>query len=446
MTASGMRADSDVSVVNLKRSDAVSGSGMDRVVERKRFPKRLKLAIGGGAAALVLAGVFAFAPLDANTQTVPADRVTISTVSKGQFEDFLPLRGRVTPLTTVYLDAVEGGRVEKLLVEDGATVQKGQLLAILSNSQLQLDVLAREAEVTEQLNIMRSQELALERNRLESRRNLVEVDWQMKKLKRQLDRDAALAAKGFVSAKAYKDTQDEYNYHQTRQQVLLESQRTDERLQATQLAQLRAAAQTLQQNLAVARANLDSLNLRAPVSGQLTAFSIQVGQSMSRGERLGQIDSPGRNKLIVGVDEFYLGRVAVGQTATVDWNGKTYTGKVSKIYPQVRNGEFEVDLVFTGAEPEGVQRGQTLQVKLTLGDPTPAKLLPNGSFYNDTGGAWVFVVTPDGSEAVKRNVRLGRRNSQFIEVLDGLEEGERVLTSPYTGLTDKDQLDIETKD
>jgi HlyD family secretion protein len=198
-------------------------------------------------------------------------------------------------------------------------------------------------------------------------------------------------------------------------------------------------------SLDVARLNLESLKLRAPVSGQLSGFDIQVGQSMNRGERIGQIDSPGSNKLIAGVDEFYLGRVAVGQKAVIEQGGKTYPLKVTKIYPQVRNGQFEVDLQFQGPEPAGLQRGQTLQAKLTLGDPTPALLIPNGSFYNDTGGAWVFVVTDDGKEAVKRNVRLGRRNADFIEVLDGLQPGEKVLTSPYTGFADKDRLDLQQK-
>ena len=436
-----------MSVVTLKKDDgAVSGSGMDRVVEKKGLTKRAKLMIGGAAATLGIAGFLTFAPVSGNSQTVEASRVTVSTVSKGVFEDFLPLRGRVTPSLTVFLDAVEGGRVESVLVEDGANVAKGQLLAVMSNAQLQLDVLSREAQVTEQLNIMRSQELALERNRLESKRNIVEVDYQLSRMKRQLDRDAALVEKGWVAKKTFNDTKDEFGYQQNRKQVLLESQRTDERLQATQLTQLRAAAGMLQKNLDVARANLDSLNVRAPVTGQLSGFTLQVGQSMARGERLGQIDSPGRNKLVAGVDEFYLGRVLVGQKASVDVAGKTYDLKVTKIYPTVRNGEFEVDLAFTGDEPTGIQRGQTIQTKLTLGDPAPALLVPNGSFYNDTGGSWVFVVSPDGDSAEKRPVRLGRRNNQFIEVLDGLEPGERVLTSPYTGLTDKDRLDIAAKD
>lgn len=433
-----------VSISTDSSMGAVSGGAMDRVVEKRTISRRVKIGLGAAALLGLAGGFYAFAP-DGASQTVAADRVTISTVSQGRFEDFLPMRASVTPLVTVYLDAIEGGRVEEVLVEDGATVEKGQLLAVLSNAELQLSVLARQTEVTQQLNSMRSQELALAQNRLQNERSLLEAELAMKKAERQYQREAPLAAKGFVAGKTFSDTRDSYAYERDRRAVLQRAQSTDERLQSSQLAQLRASSQSLQSSLELARANLDALNLRAPVSGTLSAFSIQVGQSMARGERLGQIDSPGRNKLVAGVDEFYLARVRPGQLATVDWNEKSYRLRVTKIYPTVKNGQFEVDLQFVGDEPPQLQRGQTLQPKLTLGDPAPARLIPNGSFYNDTGGSWVFVVTPDGSEAVKRQVRLGRRNADFIEVLDGLDPGEKVLTSPYTGFADKDRLDLARK-
>ena len=192
--------------------------------------------------------------------------------------------------------------------------------------------------------------------------------------------------------------------------------------------------------LAIARGSLDQLQLRAPATGQLTAFSIQLGQSLDRGERLGQIDSIGRNKLVADIDEFYLGRVAVGQTATAELGSRTYRMRVAKVYPQVRNGQFQIDLAFDGAEPDSMQRGQTLQAKLTLGDSTRALLIPNGSFYTETGGNWVFVVDSGGKGATRRPVQLGRRNNDFIEVLDGLKPGERVITSSYNGMADKDHL------
>lgn len=436
-----------MSVVRMQSSEEEkprSGSGMDRVVASKGLSRQVKIGIGAVAVLLLLVLFYMFAPT-ADSQTIPADRVTISTVKKGRFDDFLPLRARVTPLVSVYLDAVEGGRVEKVLVEDGAMVQKGQLLAVLSNSDLQLNLLARQTEVSREVNSMRSQELALAQTQMQDERAVIEAELAADKAKRQYETLKPLAAKGFVPGKTFQDSRDEYLASEKRAQVLREAQAVNRRLQTSQLAQLRASNASLNGSLDIARATLDALNLRAPVSGQLTAFSIQVGQSMSRGERLGQIDSAGRNKLVASVDEFYLGRVEPGQTATVDYGGKTYRLKVAKIYPQVRNGTFDVDFQFLDDEPADLQRGQTLQMKLTLGDPTPALLIPNGSFYNDTGGAWVFVVAPDGDEAVKRQVRLGRRNTDYIEVLEGLEPGERVITSPYTGFADKDRLDIEKK-
>jgi HlyD family secretion protein len=432
-----------MSVVRMKSDPATQTTltgGMDRVIARKRLPGWTKFA-GAGAVLLLALLAWWMIPRGAR-QTVDPDRVTISEVRRGTFDDFLPLRARVTPLITVYLDAVEGGRVDKVLVEDGTTVEKGQLLAILSNAELQLSTLRDEAEVANQLNNLRVTELNLARNRLDNQRAVTQALTDLAKAKRLYDLQSPLFARGFVAAKIFGDTKDDLTNAQKRVAELREAQATDERIQSTQLAELKASGSSLSAALSVAHSNLDQLNLRAPVSGQLTAFSIQVGQSMNRGERLGQIDSPGHTKLNADVDEYYLGRVQSGQAATLDHNGKIYRMKVAKIYPQVKNGVFQVDLWFIGAEPVGMQRGQTLQAKLTLGDPAPARLIPNGSFYTDTGGAWVFVVAPDGRSAVKRQVRLGRRNADFIEVLDGLDPGEKVITSPYAGLTDKDRLDI----
>lgn len=434
-----------MSVIPLEKPEskhaAISGGAMDREIQVRRIDRRL---LGGGAAlaAMLLLTMFWYFAPSSNAQSIAAERATVSTVTKGIFEDFLPLRGRVTPLVTVYLDSVEGGRVEKILAEDGAVVEKGQLLAVLSNADLQLSTLARQTEVEQQLNNMRSQELALAQSRSANRRDVLASELDFAKARRQFEIYRPLADRGFVSGKAYRDAQDDLAYQQRRTDVLRGAAATDEHLQSSQLAQLKASASALNASLAIARGSLDQLNLRAPVAGQLTAFSIQLGQSMGRGERIGQIDSPGRNKLIADVDEFYLGRVSYGQRATIETNGKRYALKVSKIYPQVRNGQFQIDLVFDGPEPDGVHRGQTLQAKLTLGDPTPARLIPNGSYYNDTGGNWVFVVSADGRTADKREVRLGRRNADVIEVLDGLQPGERVLTSPYTGLTEKTRLSI----
>lgn len=419
----------------------VTGSGMDRVVARRRLPRWAWGAIAGGVLLAVALLFWLYAPRGAS-QTIPANRLTISTVANGNFEDFIPLRARVTPLLTVYLDAIEGGRVEKILVEDGTALSAGQPIVVLSNAELQLSTLARQTEVEQQINNMRSQELALAQTRLANERAVLEAELATEKTRRQFERERALAARGFVAGKTFADTTEQYKYEVARLRAMQRSRATDEKLQTSQLAQQRASMTSMRSGLDIARANLDALNLRAPVAGQLSGFNLQVGQSLSRGERIGQIDSPGRNKLVAGVDEFYLGRVQLGQKASIEWNGKTFPAKVAKIYPQVQNGQFQVDFQFLGAEPTEIQRGQTLSAKLTLGDPAPARLIPNGAFYNETGGNFVFVVAPDGRSAIKRPVRLGRRNATSIEVLEGLDPGERVITSPYTGFADKDRLDL----
>jgi HlyD family secretion protein len=425
------------------RSDAVSGGAMDRVVERRRIDKRVLIAGGAAAALLLVLFFWLFAPRS-DSQSVSADRLTIATVERGVFEDFLPLRARVTPLVTVYLDAVEGGRVERKLVEDGAQVAQGQLLAVLSNAELQLSTLEKQAEVEQQLNNMRSQELALTQTRNANLRDLNQAETDLAKARRQYELYKPLSERGFVSKKVFNDTKDDLTYQVQRLEILKRSIGQTEALQSSQLEQLRAAAASLNSSMGIARSSLGQLNIRAPVTGQLSGFEIQLGQSLQQGERIGQVDSAGADKLQADVDEFYLGRVAIGQRATADVNGKTYRLKVAKVYPQVRNGQFQVDLIFDGIEPGAIQRGQTVQAKLTIGDSSPAVLVPNGAFFNDSGGNWVFVVDKGGRSATRRPVQLGRRNSDVIEVLGGLSPGDRVITSSYSGLVDKDHLTFDS--
>jgi HlyD family secretion protein len=419
----------------------ISGAGMDRRVEKK--VSRKHLAIYAVVAVVVAAFAWWFVDTIAGGRslTVNSQRVAISPVTTGTYEDFIPLRGRLVPSSTVFLDAIEGGRVEQVLVEDGTFVQAGDLIAVLSNTNLQLEVLGREAAVTEQLNNMRTIELQLEQNRLAHKRNLVEIDYQITRLSREIGRQRELLDNNLVSQSTIDQLEDELTYYRNRREVTLESQATDARMQEAQLQQLRDAGEQLQAGLGFARKNLEDLHVRAPVAGKLSGFNIEIGQSITRGGRLGQIDDPDGYKLNVRIDEYYLGRVDLELPGIAEHNGRELELHVAKIYPQVNEGNFEVDMAFA-KQPEGLRRGQTLQTRLTLGDNTDAILIPNGTFYQETGGKWIFVVAPDGSEAVKRNVRLGRRNSDFIEVLDGLEPGERVITSPYTSFVGMDRLSL----
>jgi HlyD family secretion protein len=413
-------------------SGASAGAGMDRKISPQRNPLKRAILLLIGFSVVVLLVYWLLNVPSGKALSVATDRIAISTVQSGIFEDFIPIRGRVTPAKTVYLDAVEGGRVERILVEDGASLKAGDLIVELSNASLQLSVLGNEARVAEQLNNMRSIELSLEQNRLEHKRNLVDIRYQIKLLTRQVSREQELVKTGAVSQSVFYDTYDTLDWYKSRLALTLESQQSDARMQGEQLVFLKDTTKRLESNLAISRQNLDNMNVKAPVDGKLSGFNIEVGQSIGRGERLGQIDTPDDFKVTAFIDEFYLGRVDIGQQATYD----NYAMVVSKVYPQVQNGQFEVDFKFTQAQPSDIRRGQTIQTKLTLGDASEALLIPNGAFYQDTAGNWIFVVTQDGNQAVRRTVRLGRRNSRFIEVIEGLDVGEKVVTSPYTSYQD----------
>jgi HlyD family secretion protein len=438
----GVNKISKLSEAHKDSSVSISGQGMDRIVEKKMSNSRKIGFLVIGILFIAFAWWLTDTLLGGRSLSVDSQRIAVSMVTVGTFEDYIPLRGRLMPRSTVYLDAIEGGRVEQVLVEDGVEVAAGDLIAVLSNTNLQLAVLGREAEVTEQLNFMRTIELQLEQNRLSHKRNLVEIDYQIVRLTRKIERQLGLAQKNLVSQASIEELEDELKYYRDRREVTLESQATDARLQGQQLKQLRTAGEQLQSSLGFAHKNLDDLNVRAPIAGKLSGFNIEVGQSIERGGRLGQIDDPDGFKLNVRIDEYYLGRVDLQQEATAEHSKQSFDLEVAKIYPQVKDGQFEVDMAFS-EQPVGLRRGQTLQLRLTLGDNSGALLIPNGSFYQETGGNWVFVVSPDGTEAVKRPVRLGRRNVDFIEVLDGLEAGEKVVTSPYTSYAGMDRLMLD---
>ncbi|WP_158089061.1 efflux RND transporter periplasmic adaptor subunit [Cognaticolwellia mytili] len=417
-------------------SSIVSGAGMDREIAGANNSKNKWLVIITVVLLLIVAAYFIVDKSSGNSLVVEQNRIAISTVTSGVFEDFIPLRGRVTPAKTVFLDAVEGGRIERVLVEDGTNLTAGDLIVELSNTTLQLSVLGNETRVAEQLNNMRSIELSLEQNKLQHKRNVVDIEHQIKLLTRQVARQSSLIKSGAVSQSIADDTTDTLTWYKNRLQLTKESQASDARMQGEQLSYLKATSTRLESNLAISRQNLEKLNVQAPVAGKLSGFNVEVGQSIARGERLGQIDTPDDFKLTAFIDEFYLGRVDIGQRASYN----DYQLRIAKIYPQVQNGQFEVDFAFIKQQPSGIRRGQTIQVKLTLGDASEALLIPNGAFFQDTGGSWIFVVTENGNEAVKRTVRLGRRNSRFIEVIEGLEVGEQVVTSPYSSYQDMQRL------
>ncbi len=415
---------------------------MDRPVTPSR---RKPIVIGAVVVVLATVAVLGYRSLDTSTSfTMDGERLRTAQVETGPYEDYIPLRAAVEPERTVYLDAIEGGRVEAVLVEEGAMVEVGQPLIELSNTTLQLDVIAREAEVSEQLNNLRNTQLAIEQNRLSLKAELVEIDYQIVRLNRLIARYEELDGRQLISKNDYEASLDELDYWQKRRVVTRESQAADEAIRLAQIDQLNDSVAQLEKNLELARSNLANLMIRAPRSGRLTSMSAEIGESKGRGERLGQIDDVDRFKAVALVNEFYLNRVRIGQQAGLTIDGRDYLLEISKIYPEVRAAQFEVDLRFVGDAPERIRRGQTLQLRLALGDTTErALLLANGPFYNDTGGAWVFVLDDDGAVARKREVQFGRRNPNTIEVLAGLEPGERVIVSSYASFIEVDRLLID---
>ncbi len=415
---------------------------MDRKITRdKTKPRVIAAAVVVGLAIVV----YALASFDSSTSyTLDGRRIRIAEVSTGVYEDYIPLRASVEPERTVFLDAIEGGRVDEVLVEEGTFVEVGQPLIRLSNTSLQLDVISREAQVSEQLNNLRNTQLAIEQNRLKLKGDLIEIDYQVVKLDRLVKRYEALEGEQFLSKNDYENSLDELGYWKNRRVVTKESQAQDEKIRHAQIEQLNGSVVQLEKNLRLARANLDDLLIRAPRAGQLTSLNAEIGESKARGERLGQIDDVDKFKASSLVNEFYLNRVRIGQQALLSVNGKEYQLEVSKIYPEVQAAQFKVDLHFVGDAPRDIRRGQTLQLRLVLGDTSQtAVLLANGPFFNDTGGAWAFVLDADGKVARRRPVRFGRRNPNKIEVEAGLIAGDKVVVSSYASFIDVERLFID---
>jgi len=412
---------------------------MDRPIEKRRWPPR-KIAGLGIAGIFVIVCVYGFLTSRDSRLNVHAERLTIATVKRGPFQEFIPVVGSVLPIQTIYLDATEGGRVERIFVEAGSRVHEGDEILKLANTNLLLDIMYREAQLFEQSNNLRNTRLLMEQHHLTLRRELIDLDYQIQRQKRTYDRNEELAKRGMISREEYEQARDEYDYLCKRRELALETQEQDSLFRQTQVEQLEASVARMQANLDVVKQKLDNLVIRAAVAGQLTSLHAEIGESKSPGERLGRIDVLEGFKVRAAIDEHYIARVEIGRTGTFDFDDTSYTLIVKKIYPEVREGRFEVDMEFNATSPQDIRRGQTLHIRLELGDLSEAVLLPRGGFYQKTGGQWAYVLDASGSVATKRPVKLGRQNPQVFEVLEGLEPGDQVITSTYDNFGDMDVL------
>lgn len=413
---------------------------MDRPVAKPETRRRrLILMAAGGAALLALAAGALWLTPSSHAIALKRDETEVAEVRRAPFQDYLPLRAEVAPLTTVYVTAVEGGQVDQVLALDGAAVAAGAPLARLSNPQLRLDVTAREAEIAGRLGDVSGQQLALQRARVDRDREIDETRYNLLKARRELDKRQRLRAVGVESEAGVKSFADEAEYLEARLKALQGGQTREAALGAAQEAQVRALASRLNANLQVVQDSLKALTVSAPVAGRLTNFGLQPGQALKAGDTVGQIDSEGAYKLSAEIDEFYLGRIAPGQTATVRIGGKTVTTHVTRVLPQVTAGRFHAEFGFDGATGS-LRRGQTLDMRLTLGDTRQALVLPNGAWMEGSGGAYAFVLRPSGDRAKRRVITVGRRNPQQVEVTSGLRAGDKVVVSSYSGLEPYAQL------
>ena len=425
------------------------GRGMDRKVHHARWsPKRWPLGVRAGAAGaltvlVILVTVSWIASGPVRTLRLSRSQVTIAKVEHGIFHDLIPLRTTVVPRETVYIDAVDGGRVDRVLVEAGDLVQEGQPLVELSNTNLVLQVIQQESQLNQAISQLQQNEIALEQSQLANDRELASIDYNLVRLGRAAQRRVSLASQGSVSNEERDVATDELAYYQRLRPIQAESRQRQTALRGHLLPDIHEQLKNLRGDLTVVHDKLDSLVIRAPIAGRVTALDLKVGEMRAPGQRLAEVAPETGMKLVADVDEFYLPRVRVGQAATVDLAGKSVAVTVRRVSPQVNDGQFRVDLSFETAGPAALVEGATAQGRLQLGEDRPANILATGPFLERTGGDWVFVVASDGRSAQRRRIKVGRRTSDQLEILSGLTAGDRVLTSDYTGLDRVERIDLE---
>ncbi len=404
---------------------------MDRVIEKKTWTTKRLLTIGGIVAIVALIG-FAYASTSGKSKlNQDTDRLTISEIKKGPYKDNIPVNGVVLPLISIYLDATEGGRVEEKFVEDGAMMKKGDPILRMSNTDLMMTMMSSQNNVYNTLTQMQINQNAASQNTVSKRTSMADVESLYNEAERIYLLDKKLVAEKAIGMQEFKQAENNYNYY--RQKKLLTEQilSQDSVSRAQQSAQDKRSYQGSQEALSIMEKKVGDLIVRAPADGQLTSLDAEIGENKNKGQRLGQVDVLNGFKVRVNVDEHYLSRIFPGQTGEFAFANKNYKLKIKKVFSQILNNTFQVDMEFMGEVPQGIRRGQTLQIVLALSDETVAILLPKGGFFQQTGGNWIFKLTPDGKTAVRQDIVLGRQSIDYYEVLQGLNPGDKVITSSY---------------
>ena len=413
---------------------------MDISIEKKRGIKKRHIYAGAGVLLFLFLIYKAFFSVNLSTYRVDSDRITIDSVREGIFHNYITVTGNVEPITTIFLDAREGGRVEEKIIEEGEQVKKGDVILRLSNPDLDLSILNSEAQLAEKSNFLRNTMVVMEQERLQIKRELLNIEYDIIRKKRLYKQDSILFKQELISRDEYLRSKEDYEFAIRSNELYIERQKQDSIYRSIQVKQMKLNLKNMELNLQLVRQRKDNLNVKAPVDGQLTILDAEPGQNVPKGGRIGKIDVLTSFKVVAKIDEHYIDKVRTGLTAILERNGKNYNLKVRKVLPDVRNGRFTIEMVFNGNRPENMRTGQTYYTRLQLGNPQKSLLLPRGSFFQKTGGQWVFVISEDGKSAEKRNIKIGRQNPKYYELIEGVKPGEKVITSSYDNFGDSERL------
>ena len=404
---------------------------MDRIIEKKRGIQKKHIPyIAGGSALLALLLWILFGNHQ-RTLSVNREEVTISTVSQGEFKDYVRLNGSVVPIQVIHISPEEGGIVRERIAEEGQAVKKGDVIIRLSNSNLDLQILNAEAELAEKQNLLRNTQVAMQQDKLNNETEFASVEMDMVRKHRAFEQNERLYNEKLISKETYLQTKEDYELAQKKQKLISERLEKDAQYRTIQMEQMEDNLANMRRNVVLVRERKSKLEVRSTIDGELGLLDVQLGQSITAGQTIGQVNDLSDFKIEAQIDEHYIDRVKVGLTATFERNGMKYQLSVRKVYPEVRQGKFRTDLIFVGDRPENIRAGQTYYLNLELGEPTQAVLLPRGTFFQTTGGNWIFVLDKSGHKAYRRTIRLGRQNPKYYEVEEGLDPGEQVITSGY---------------
>ncbi len=416
---------------------------MDRIKEKKKGIKRKHLIWAVGVIAFGLLIYQAFFTSHIKTYAVDLDRLRIDSVKEGIFYDYITITGNVEPIATIYLDAREGGRVEEKYIEEGVMVSKGDVILRMTNPDLSLSILNSEAQLAEKSNFLRNTMVTMEQEKLQIKRELLNLEFDIKRKKRTWEQNMVLFEESLISKEEYLVSEEDFRFAERSYKLYLERQKQDSVYRSIQVKQMEDNLNNMELNLQLVRKRQENLKVKAPVSGQLTMLDAEIGQSVPKSGRIGYIHVLSSYKVIAQIDEHYIDKVKVGLTAVLERQGQEFQLKIRKILPDVKEGRFSVELIFDGNSPENMRTGQTYYTRLQLGDPKEAILLPKGSFFQETGGQWIFVMNENGTFAEKRFIKIGKQNPQYFEVLEGLQPGERVVISGYDTFGDNLRLSIK---